>query len=293
MARGHSKATVTVDFEGLGLMCINRDKTKAEVGLLTCGRHKPVLDIQKIELDNAGRAARSYFHDSFIPDRHVWFNVGPQSPPPGISTYKPTGEFQRGDPRSDEEDFRWIPDLEGPEFHNTTLTINPSFERAPRFFLFNAEFYTKRRTDHELSRVSLNSSPSRRDLGRLAYNVSADIILEKNGFLTLSDRPIAASQELSDDVKRLEYEPSIKYLITVQNHCSVPGDFDGTDFRLYYDVVADPRGVTFDLRRIVPRHSRFLGAPADTDRQEYAADGYPENCAMGLLGRHDGFGPEG
>src|ERR1051325_3817218 len=53
MPLDHSKANTTISFVGLALSCINKRKqNRCEVGVLRCERHKPTLDIQRIELDS-------------------------------------------------------------------------------------------------------------------------------------------------------------------------------------------------------------------------------------------------
>ena len=60
MKLDHSNATVTVSIAGLGLACINKHKrNRCEIGILRCDRHKPLLDIQRIEYGRDGKPVRS------------------------------------------------------------------------------------------------------------------------------------------------------------------------------------------------------------------------------------------
>ncbi|HEU4391779.1 MAG TPA: hypothetical protein VFV34_28595 [Blastocatellia bacterium] len=167
-------------------------------------------------------------------------------------------------------------DLEGAEFHNERLLLAPDYRFKPIFYLQHGQFYTKRLSDEFVARMSLNSSPGRRDVGKVAYHVSADLSIEE-GFVVLTNHPPDAQARVGPEDVVLPKEHGVRYVITVESDCTIPGDFEGTDFRMFYDVVGDPRRITFDLRRIVQRLS------TGSDGREFALDFVPRDCLMGFL----------
>src|SRR5215212_6857591 len=148
MPLDHSKATVTISVAGLALSCINRLKqNRCEIGILRCDRHRPLLDIQKIELDKRGSPLRSCLvphslsldedisidlvhHDASRSDASVSDAGGGPHCERGVSTYM-RREFNRLKDKGDAEDFRWVADLEGPEFHNRKLKIKHRSKLRP------------------------------------------------------------------------------------------------------------------------------------------------------------------
>jgi hypothetical protein len=208
----------------------------------------------------------------------------------GVSTFT-RREFDRLDDTGDDEDFRWIPDLEGPEFHNRKLKIKNRSKLKPTIFLSDGILYTRQKTNEVFARVLINGKPSPKPLGRLAYGLNADITCPDGGEVILSNRFDRRSPEGSDRcVVRLPQNDRTKYLITVENHCQLPDELEGTDFRLYYDVVSDPEGKQFDLRRIVNTGCHAAPEEAIEERSDFTLDGFPQKCLVGIMGITESFG---
>ena len=295
MKLDHLNASVTVSIAGLGLACINkRKRNRCEIGILRCDRHKPLLDIQKIEYGGDGKAVRSSLvpHslnldedisiDVIFPD-----NAGLPRCENGVSTFT-RREFSRLDDTGDDRDFRWVPDLEGPEFHNGKLTIKNDKRLQPTIFLSDGILYAREKTDEIFARIVTNGEPAAMALGRVAHGINADISCGKGGAVRLSNVFEPESPERGGRCSvTLEYGDGIGYLISIENLCEVADETEGTDFRLFYDVLMDPEQRQFDLRRIV--ETGRYGAPEEAlqDRNDFSLDGFPESCVTAFLGRTD------
>jgi hypothetical protein len=293
MSLDHSKATITISISGIALACINRQQNRCEVGILRCDRHKPVLDIQKVEMDpETGTPVRSSLvphslslsDDIAISVDHAGGDGTPHCEK-GVLTFTRRG-FDRLDDTGDDEDFRWIPDLEGPEFHNRKLRIRHRYKLQPVIFITDGVLYSGPKTDEIFARVSVNGKPSSKPLGKLGNGLNADIMLMEGDEIVLSNRFDSGSDNscIAPGV-RLANERHIKYFITIENLCEVADESDGTDFRLFYEVLEDPEGRTFDLRRIA--ETGYYGAPEEPleGRKDFSLDGAPENCFTGRLGQ--------
>lgn len=295
MPLDHSKAAVTVSVVGLAIACINRmNHDRCEVGMLRCDRHTPVLDIQKIRLDpESGEPLNSCLlshtlnlgEDIFIKVNHPDTHGGSYCPK-GTSTYLRRG-FDRLNDTGDDEDFRWIADLEGEEFHNRKLIIEQRSKLKPTIFVSEGTIYTREKTYESLARVPINGTESKvKPLGRFAYGMNIDISCPDGGEIVLSNRPDGGSRDESDDCRiSLPQEKNVRYMVTIENHCNTANEGEGTDFRLFYEAVKDPAGEQFDLRRIVE-----TGCHVDPDEEleqitNFTLDGFPERCPVVFGGR--------
>jgi hypothetical protein len=287
MPLDHSKANVTISVAGIAISRPYK-RNQFEIGFVKCDRHSLVLDIQKIELHpvtripirsclkpHSLRLDENIFVDVVYPDQD-----GSLQFQRGVSTYQ-GGEFDRLCDKGDAEDFRWVADLEGPEFHNQKLRIKNLSELAPTLFISSGILYTKQKTNELFARVSVHGPPSPVALGKLAHGINTDITCPKGGEVILSNRSdnelpgSSASNSVS-----LPQSDVIKYLITIENHCDAIDESEGTDFRLFYDVLEDPEERKYDLRRIVP--AGCFGTPdsALNEQGDFALDGYPQTCLV-------------
>jgi hypothetical protein len=285
MSLDHSKANVTISVAGIAISRPHK-RNQFEIGFVKCDRHNLVLDIQKIELHPETRIPirSSLKPHSLRLDEDILIDVvypdkdGSLQFQRGVSTYQ-GGEFNRLCDKGDAEDFRWVADLEGPEFHNQKLRIKNLSELTPTLFISNGILYTKEKTGETFARVSVNGKPSPVALGKFAHGINTDITCPKGGEVRLSNR---SDNELTGSSARnsvsLPQSDFIKYLITIENHCDSFDESESTDFRLFYDVLEDPEEKKFDLRRMVAT-GRF-GVPDSVlnGQDNFVLDGYPQNC---------------
>jgi hypothetical protein len=287
MSLDHTKANVTISLAGIAISRPHK-RNQYEVGFLKCGRHNLVLDIQEIELDPVTmRPLRSCFKPhSLRLDEDISIDVvypdygGSLQFQRGVSTYQGR-EFDRLCDKGDAEDFRWVADLEGPEFHSQKLRVKNLSELAPTVFISNGVLYTKQKTDEAFARISVKGKPSPVALGKFAHGINADITCPKGGQVILSNRSDNERPECNTRHSvSLPQSDVIKYRITIENHCDSFEESEGTDFRLFYDVLEDFAGKKFDLRRIVATGCYGMPDSALKDQGDFALDGYPQNCLI-------------
>ncbi|HEX8089308.1 MAG TPA: hypothetical protein VF762_10670 [Blastocatellia bacterium] len=289
MPLDHSKATVTVSVAGIALSCINkRERDRCEISILKCDRHRLTFDIQKIELHpRTLEPVRSCLipHSLSLDDDIAITLAQPLSDEfinceRGTSKYMGR-EFDRLRDIGDEEDFRWIADLEGPEFHNHKLKTINRYKIKPTIFITDGILYTRQKTDEVFARVSADGGTSPVALGRLAHGINADIACVDGGAVMISnvyDRGVPDAARCPS--VRLPKDDLSRYRITIENHCRLQDDSEGTDFRLFYDVLKDPDGKRYDLRRMVETGPYGRPEQVIEDRRNLSLDGYPQNCLV-------------
>lgn len=280
-------ASVTVSLAGVALLCINRARENlCEVGVISCDHHKPVLDIQRIDLDpGTGKPVGStLINHQLNLDGDIWITVH-NSQTTGISPYQKPGDFSRFSDQYDEKDFRWVVDLEGKEFHNRELGVKTLQQQSdstlrPMIFISDGILYTEKRTDEILARVSMNGERDPVMLGKVAYKIGAGLFPGKGGRVELSNRTGAGTKNLVE----LPSSPNVKYKVTIDNLCSIDRNLGGTDFQLFYRILYDPADRRFDLQRIVENYGRGdLGVPLKGD-PNFSLDNLPQVCLSGFLG---------
>ena len=249
-----SNAQVTISLSGLFLLCVNKNRqNRVEAGMIACDHHSFTFDIERIEIGPGGLPLSSTLVEYDLNlDEDIRIRVVDSngSSVPG-AVYYANGDFDRLS-ATDEHDFRWVPNLEGPEFHNKTMTLIDS--PHPTIFIDGALLYTEMKSQEKLGAVPkfrAGADTSGRTLkpmrGPVAFKVGADLVVPKGGRVELWNR----------DEKALEWPDTanVKYHITIDNLCQpMPSDSNGpepaTDFLLLYNVIQDG-DLRFDLQRIV------------------------------------------
>ena len=291
MLPNHSEATVTISFAGVALFCINKDKqNRCEVGIVHCDRHQTVMDIQEIVFDNSGDPIKSMLTTppaSPFLGSDILIKVVNQNAPitaAGIEPFSESPVFNRVQGIGDQNDFRWIVDLEGEELHDRQLDLLPTtFSSAPRLspkiFISEGVIYTELATDERLALMS--DGVQGNEFGPVAIKIGVDLFLEDGGELQMWGKRGPITTQLAT----LKKKANTKYHINVENLCTVEGDAPGTDFSLFYDIVHDPTNSRFDFRRIVENLGQ--GNPKDylTANPLFSLDNNPLICVGALLGR--------
>lgn len=289
MPLDHSKATVTVSIAGIALSCINkRERDRCEISILKCDRHKLTFDIQKIELHPRTRepVGSCLIPHSLSLDDDIAITLAHPHSDEVVSCERGTSkymgrEFDRLRDIGDEEDFRWVADLEGPEFHNHKLKTVHRSKIRPTIFITDGILYTRQKTDEIFARVSAIGKPCAVPLGRLAHGINADITCVDGGAVVISN---VYDKAVPDAARcpsvRLPKDDLSRYRITIENHCESQDDSEGTDFRLFYEVLKDPEGKKYDLRRMV--ETGPYGRPEEVieEQRNLSLDGYPQNCVV-------------
>jgi hypothetical protein len=284
MPLNHSEANVTISVAGIAFSRVYK-RNQFEVDFLRCDRHKPMLDIQKITLDPVTRKRiSSSLVDHFLSlNEDISIDVrytdkdGSQHFQRGVTPYLGC-EFDRLKNIGDPEDFRWVADLEGPEFHNRKLRVKNLSELKPTIFISNGILYTREKTNETFAKSMVNGPPLTA-LGKFAHGFNTDITCPVGGEVILSNLSESGLPERGTGYSiSLPQSDDTKYMITIDNHCDSDDESEGTDFRLFYDVLEDPDGKQFDLRRIVDTGRYGVPEKILQEQGNFALDGYPQNC---------------
>ena len=261
----HENAFVSVSFEGLVVLSIN-EQQRGDVGILNAPHHTLSFEIRKIS--PSGVSVLNY---PINPKYDIQLKVDNPSSP-GVTTYMNNAvRFDRKNNQGDPEDFRWVVDLEGKEFHNNQLTVANPEKFKPIFQLTHGVFYSKKLFKDPTVRVNAGSNTRPVFLGRITDAIGADIYL---------DRPDSAvvlrSGAKGEKVLALNREPGCRYEIIVKNlpdsetH-STQIEREG-HFRYWYNAFKDPSGQKYDLQftdrsvglwdrgGTIPGASNFLGS---------------------------------
>jgi len=289
-----NNATVSFCFTGLGLICINKNNGKLQVGLLDCPdhRHELVVDIQAISQTPEHELVSELVSHQLGFDRNLSIEVVNPAQP-GITKYQNgNNQFNRRDNQTDPRDYRWIVDLEGPAFRNQPIAFPPLIKDPisikPVITISDGILYTQQRTSSHFfalpTEEAANSQAFNQNspgyLGPVAFKIGFDVVCEdkpESGILFKND---------SDGGTLLELRKGPvgkKYMITVMNECDFQGDVSGaSDFTLYYKAVSYPDQGVFDLKRVA------LADPAGGGNNPAVMT--PEIvCEFGFLSQFAGF----
>lgn len=257
MCLDHSEATARIIFAGLFVFCFN-ENGQCEVGILKHESHQPQLIIQEIGPDNVPRTLDHTF------DLSSDLTVEAISPLKGgvRPYYQP--EFDRPQNVGDPEDFKWLTDLEGDEFHGRRLDIKSHIpgERPEALksilYFSDGDFYSYLKSTEMYVRVPYKMPSQEIFLGKTSHIVGVDISCsdeEQSGIL-LTDKE--AGNELFLSKYRDADQEFLRYEIIFNNICLSPASRPDSDFVLYYRLLSDPDGVMFDLRKAVKQSDYYL-----------------------------------
>ncbi|MBK9316075.1 MAG: hypothetical protein IPM55_17800 [Acidobacteria bacterium] len=303
-------ATATISLQGLMLFWFDRER-RCQIAVLRCDDHDLTFDIFKVPRSSAARRAEKIGIDRQISlDCDIKISAK-NSKEEGILSYKDfSTPFDRQDrsPAPDNiNDFRWIVNLEGEEFHNRKLEFiepgKPSImdilkelfqsqgsdhthllpeakqtaikELKPMIYVDAGTVYTQAISSEMLLR---RDEESRHEMfGRVAYRIGIDIRCEE---LTISND--------SGFNRLLNHSTDFLHVIQITNLCSLkprPENPELTagrsDFDLFYDVVRDP----------VINHKRYdlQGCINPGIPDNPGQDGYPDICIGGYMGESGHF----
>jgi hypothetical protein len=208
--------------------------------------------------------------------------------------HTPSDEFDRTNAAIDSRDWRWLLDLEGPDFYQPlTLDKNPDLY-TPRIHLDNGLFYTNYRTRSKFKRrLAATQGTDDYELGFVGESAAANIYLEPGGLVLaqMNGMPI---------VPPLPSIPGITYELYISNGCRggvpqcryEPGSPDPTmrnDFYLYYDLLRlDATVPRYELWCYDPQGGRISTPLHMSDLSMTSTD--PAPCGPGGSGGSSGGG---
>ena len=146
-----SSATAFVNVRGLGIACFNPKENRSETAIIRSGNHKLSINVLKPGfIDGTGKDTLGFEPIlSLLIDETDDVSIeisGVGNPKIEGYEFFQEGDFDRLEGDNDENDFRWILNLEGEELHNAALRKNEQAalaEKPPvsRLYISNGLFY--------------------------------------------------------------------------------------------------------------------------------------------------------
>lgn len=243
-----------ITFDGLLAICHNQQQNHAEVGILsTVPRHQVTITITKSPVSEPAPEQESEqvfsatFSQPFI-RLFETLELNVRNPGnPGISFRKAETPLDRhvadqADPAPD--DFRWVIDLEGEEFHNTQMPFHNG-HLQPILIIKHGEFYTAEKVAHPTQRTRGQQTE---EFGKIAESIGVDILLNPDSELYLKfgnngQAPLSFNPEW-----RFALEPNTNYALTLENICNEQDPNQASsDLSFYYTAFAIPEEERFEL----------------------------------------------
>lgn len=244
----HSDALVTISFKGLFVFCLGekiREYGECRIGVPKVEDHYLSIIIREFNGSNDLGIVK---HNLSCKDDIIIESIEPVEQ--RVVWYEKPG-FDRLANTGDPQDYRWIVDLEGAEFHDKQLegVGDPAGKSllTPRIVIKDGVTYTRLKTVERYQRVNLQTGDVMQ-LGKLELIGGFDLLRAN------SETGVVIRNEGGESVT-LAKSVGVRYEVEISNVCE-PGYCEGVaDFRLYYDVLRDPKGVEFDvsLMGLAPR----------------------------------------
>jgi hypothetical protein len=278
-----SDPTISIDLTGLLAFCYNEDSEECEVGVHNASDH--FLTVRVFE--NAHLVHSWTGHASTVRDESYSFRGS--SALPGVRFFHPTENFDRGS--RNEQDFRFILDLESSEFYGPsggrrTLSKRPGVLR-PKLSFDTGLFFAARLTHCSYRRQDLFGTPSSRvPMGRIASHLGVHTLLGAGDYVDVN-LPGAYSSRLTSQKK---------YEIFFGNICDRDDCVDPTsadphaqnDFHFFHDtfireqndpllyIITDPPCIEPTSMPLTtgPNPGLTVGIKEGSDRAPCASAGY-------------------
>lgn len=256
----NAEVTARIIFDGLMLMCINK-RHQSEVGFIRCPVHKPRILVQ------THRGGRT--EEDPIPLKSDLY----------VQVEKPLNPGVMIRVNNDDFGFRFVPDLEGRALHGGKVTVETGKLRG-RMAVSAGVLYSHGLHQEEHDLVEWSTNPNGTILRRFDHKIVDGIGLnivcrdESGSGIAIIDTGTGRT------LKWLPHGlPQTTYTIMVNNDCDVDVNLamrqpnpNGTDFRLYYNVVTARDGRRFDFKKV------DAGAPS------------PHVCEGAFLSQTDSLG---
>jgi hypothetical protein len=282
MGLDHSKAFVRVFFDGLIAFCFTKSKGgRAEMGMVQAEKdHMPLLTIIRVNPNGTQTVIES--RALGLTDNITIDALNPVEN--GVSKFRASG-FDNVKDEGDPEDFRWIVDLQGDDFHKEKLKLKKGSGISllrPRITIPDGIFYNVEKTPEIYRRIT-RGRPGTKAIGKIANAVGCDIVCsheDEGGRVEVtigSEDPFILSRD-TDEGKGFRYHIWITNLCRQdkgRTACS-----DESDFRLYYQVAVDDDGIKYDLEVLYMKGDRRGTTPVEDSPgfKDFFRNGPPQVC---------------
>lgn len=290
MGLDHSKAFVRVFFDGLIAFCFTKPRGgRAEMGMVQTEDHLPFLHIIRKNPDGTVTETR---RELALTDNITINALNPVDS--GVSTFL-APDFDNVADTGDSEDFRWIVDLQGRDFHESKLKLKRGSGVSllrPRITIPHGIFYNGEKTPDVYRRIGRRGNTSIRDIGKIGDWVGCDIVCRPEGGrveMTIgSNDPYILKRDEGEEAE----EKGFRYEITITNLCrrlsgggtACPRE---SDFPRYYQVAVDDDGIEYDLEVLYPKGDRRGRTPVEDSPgfKDFFRNGPPQVCNPTFLSR--------
>lgn len=250
MSVQEGSATALVRFTGLGIICLNKDRQRGEIGVIRDNKHTLTVSIQKPVFKEGTDSDVITYEDiaayENLPKDDVQIEIKAAATPAiaGYEIYQ-SGDFNRLE-SDDFNDFRWIVNMNS--LHGETDLSPADAQRYPltKMYISNGLFYTHK-LDRNLffDKVEKDSSgvaTEREAFGNIAETIGVKIEGDEVNFTIR-----IGGREESHSLKRVAGFP---FRIEIKNM-----DYSAkavySDMPDYYRYLASPSGKQFDLAPVI------------------------------------------
>ncbi|MCD9186276.1 MAG: hypothetical protein LUM44_07570 [Pyrinomonadaceae bacterium] len=251
-----SLATAFINVRGLGIICFNPQKKRCETAIIRNSDHKLNVNIFKPAFIDGGNTDKLGYTPIFSREitelEDVSLEISGVGNPgnDGFDLYE-NGDFDRLNGENDENDLRWILNLEGEEMHRATLSKNQQFtiaEKPPvtKLYISNGLFYAVMPNDNDLTDFPFfrKNDPYRNveeDFGYIAetlgVNINSDEVVFKLKIGTV------------ENTLSLRKIDGIPYKIEITNVDEKP-EAPLSDLPICYKFLSPTDGMQFDLKAL-------------------------------------------
>ncbi|MFS8087023.1 MAG: hypothetical protein ACMG6H_15425 [Acidobacteriota bacterium] len=250
MSVKEGSATALVRFNGLGIICFNKDKQRGEVGVIRDNKHKLAVRIQRaVYQEGSGNDAIVYQdiarYDE-LPKDDVQIEIKAVGKPAieGYEIYQ-KGDFDRLS-SADVNDFRWVVNMH--TLHGKQDLAPSGEERPPltKVYISNGPFYAHK-LDTTLCFEKVGKDRGGETTEREVFGNVAETIGVKIEGPEVSFTIRIAGKEETHSLKRIDGLP---YKIEIKN-MDYSDNAVYSDMPDYYKYLSSPAGDRFDLTPIV------------------------------------------
>jgi hypothetical protein len=256
---------VTVLFTGLVILRFDKVRPRCEINLhRVSSDHVPSITVTQKEIAKQSRIL--WKHYGHLPDE-LWLDVVNMNRKIEVNKHGDTLD-RTGTTSGQENDIRWVIDLESADFHDRPIAIRPDGVGFG-MYMTKGHFYTAAKTDPKFQVKRRDGGKPDAEFHRVASVIAADIVFEHADSALDLHWGRDAGYTL-----RLEKKPNVTYEIVVDNSPALEAEARTSDdmhseLKRYYQVLSDVApGERFDLvfdgpiSPDVPCMGLILGAPS-------------------------------
>ncbi len=256
MSIREGSATALVRARGLGIFCLNPNKKQGEMALIRDARHTLTIKISKpVFVDGTGKDTIHYqdiISYQAIDTMNVSIEIEGIGNPlvEGYEVYQ-AGNFDRlNGEENDENDFRWLVNIDGEEMHQKRLSKNENslkLSRPPvsKLFVRNGLFYA-RTINENLFFEKVRKDNDGKELEKAPFGNVAETVAAKIEAENVSFKINIGGEQHTHILPRISGSP---YKIEI-NNMDLDQETPISDMPDYYNFLADENGVSFDLEPV-------------------------------------------